>query len=66
MNQINLLKEDIAIILEFANKYPEANFITISSNEPSGIGQIIKVSVETVINGDDVTITKTISDEKFW
>ena len=66
MNQINLLKEDIAIILEFANKYPEANFITISSNEPSGIGQIIKVSVETVINGDDVTITKTISDEKSW
>ena len=66
MNQINLLKEDIAIILEFANKYPEANYIIVSSNEPSGIGQIIKVSVETVINGDDVTITKTISDERSW
>ena len=66
MNQINLQKEELELIVEFANKYPEANYITISSNDSSGIGQIIKVSVETIIKGDDVTITKTISDERFW
>lgn len=66
MNRINLQKEELELIVEFANKYPECSYITISSNDSSGIGSIIDVSVATVINGDDVIVTKTIANESNW
>jgi len=32
----------------------------------SGIGSVVKVSINNVINGDAVIITKTIVDESGW
>jgi len=38
--------------------------VTVDSS--SGIGSIVKVSLPTVVNGDMVTIEKTIMDESDW
>lgn len=66
MNQISLHREDFAVITEFIEKYPESDYITISVDSSSGIGSIVKVSINNVINGDAVTIIKTIVDESSW
>ena len=66
MNQISLHREDLNAILKFIEKYPDSDYITISVDSSSGIGSVVKVSINNVINGDAVTITKTIADESSW
>jgi len=66
MNQVSLHRDDIVKILEFINKYPDSDFINITVDSSSGIGAIVSVSLPTVINGDIVTIKKTIVDETSW
>jgi len=66
MNQISLHREDFKAITEFIEKYSESDYVTISVDSSSGIGSIVKVSINTVINGDAVTITKTVVDESSW
>jgi hypothetical protein len=66
MNEISLHREDIKAITEFIEKYPESDYVTISVDSSSGIGSIVKVSINNVINGDAVTITKTVVDESGW
>ena len=65
-HQISLHREDLVAIMEFIDKYPQSDFITISVDSSSGIGSIIEVSLPTVINGDLVTVSKTITDESSW
>lgn len=66
MNTLSLHKDDLAAIKSFSNKYPSADFVTISVDSSSGIGSIITASVNAVVNGDMVTITKNIVDESSW
>lgn len=66
MNVVSLHREDFKVITEFIEKYPESDFVTISVDSSSGIGSIVKVSINTVINGDAVMITKTVVDESGW
>lgn len=66
MNVISLHREDFKVITEFIEKYPESDFVTISVDSSSGIGSIVKVSINTVINGDAVMIIKTVVDESGW
>ena len=66
MNQISLHRDELKAITEFIEKYSESDYITISVDSSSGIGSIVKVSINTVINGDAVTITKTVVDEGSW
>lgn len=66
MNKLSLHQEDLEAIKEFCDKYPEADYITIFVDSSSGIGSIVKVSLPTVINGDMVTIEKTIVDVSGW
>lgn len=66
MNTITLHREDLEVILQFSNKYPESDFITINVDSSSGIGSIVTASLPTIVNGDLVTITKTIVDESSW
>jgi hypothetical protein len=66
MNQISLHREDFKAITEFIEKYPESDYVTISVDSSSGIGSVVKVSINNVINGDAVTITKTVVDESCW
>ena len=66
MNKLNLTQTDLIAIKEFCDKYPEAEYITVTVDSSSGIGSIVKVSLPTVINGDYVTIEKTIVDQSSW
>jgi hypothetical protein len=64
--EITLHRDDLVAIREFIEKYPDSDFINISVDSSSGIGSIVKASLPTVINGDLVTISKTIVDESSW
>ena len=66
MNIVYLHRDDIETILQFIKKYPDAEFVTITSDNSSGIGSIIDASVKTIINEDFVTVTKHIVDESSW
>jgi hypothetical protein len=66
MNQISLHRDDVETILQFIKKYPESEYVTVSYDSSSGIGSIIDASINTVINGDLVTLTKHIVDETSW
>jgi len=66
MNQIHLHRDNIQEILDFINKYPDSDYITISVDSSSGIGSIVKASLPTQINGDHVVIEKTLVDESSW
>ena len=66
MNEISLHREDLNAISKFIEKYPKSDYITISVDSSSGIGSVVRVSINNVINDDVVTITKTIVDESGW
>ena len=65
MNTISLHKDDLIAIKEFTDKY-EADYFTISVDSSSGIGSIVNVSLNAIVNGDVVTISKNIVDESSW
>jgi len=65
MNTISLHKDDLIAIKEFTDKY-ESDYFTITVDSSSGIGSIVNVSLNAVINGDVVTISKNIVDESRW
>jgi len=66
MNEVILHKDDLIAILEFANKYPDSDYVTVSCDSSSGIGSLVSVSLRAVINQDPVIITKQIVDESSW
>ena len=63
MTQEVVHKDDLIAILEFATKYPDADYVTVSDSS-SGIG-LVSASIRTVINEDPVII-KQIVDETSW
>ena len=66
MNTIHLHRDDVETILQFIKKYPEVEYVTVTSDTSSGIGSITNASINTVIYGDSVTLTKHIVDESSW
>jgi len=66
INRVSLHQEDLVAIKEFCEKYPDSEYLTIEVDSSSGIGSIVTVSLPTVVNGDLVTIVKTIVDESSW
>lgn len=66
MNIIHLHRDDLVAILQFSTKYPDQEYVTITSDSSSGIGSIVTASIKAPINGDFVTITKDIVDESSW
>jgi len=66
MNTIHLHRDDVETILQFIQKYPEVEYVTVTSDTSSGIGSITNASINTVINGDSVTLIKHIVDETSW
>ena len=66
MSKLSLHQEDLLAIKTFCDKYPEADYVTITVDSSSGIGSIVKVSLPAVVNGDFVIIEKTIVDESSW
>jgi hypothetical protein len=66
MNKVSLHRDDVREILQFVEKYPESDYLTIEVDSSSGIGSIVTVSIPAVVNGDMVVVTKTIVDESSW
>ena len=66
MNTIHLHRDDVETILQFIKKYPEVEYVTVTSDTSSGIGSITNASINTIINGDSVTLIKHIVDESSW
>lgn len=66
ISTIHLHRDDVETILQFIKKYPEAEYVTVTSDTSSGIGSITNASINTVINGDSVTLIKHIVDESSW
>lgn len=66
LKEIKLHRYDLKLIIEFANKYPKSEYITILADDSSGIGSLVSASLKTVMHGDEVTITKSIVDVDSW
>ena len=66
MQTIHLHRSDIVTIKQFIDKYPDSYYLTLTSDDSSGIGSIVKCSIEAVFNGDHVAIVKTLVDESSW
>ena len=66
MNEVHLHKDDLVAILEFANKYPDSDYVTVSCDSSSGIGNLVSASIRAMVNSDPVIITKQIVDESSW
>jgi hypothetical protein len=64
--EVVLSKDDLNKILEFANKYPESDYVTVSCDSTSGIGILVSASIRAIVNEDPVIITKQIVDESSW
>jgi hypothetical protein len=64
--EVVLHKDDLKAITEFANKYPDSDYITVSCDSSSGIGILVSASIRTVINEDPVIVIKQIVDESSW
>jgi hypothetical protein len=64
--EVILHKDDLKAIIEFASKYPESDYITVSCDSSSGIGILVSASLRAIINEDAVIITKQIVDESSW
>jgi len=45
INTIHLHRDDVETILQFINKYPDQEYVTITSDSSSGIGSIVKASI---------------------
>jgi hypothetical protein len=66
VSEVILHKDDLNAIIEFANKYPDSDYITVSCDSSSGIGILVSASLRAVVNEDPVIITKQIVDESSW
>lgn len=66
LKEIKLHRYDLKLIIEFANKYPKSEYITISADDSSGIGSLVSASLKTEMHGDEVIITKSIVDVDSW
>lgn len=66
MQKITLGKNDLAKIMRFMDKYPQVSYVDITVDSSSGIGAIIDAHISMELNGDEVTISKTIVDESSW
>lgn len=66
MQKVTLGKNDLIKIMRFMDKYPQVSYVDITVDSSSGIGAIINASISMELNGDEVTISKTIVDESSW
>lgn len=66
MNKVTLHRDDVANIKKFIDKYTTSDYVTIEVDSSSGIGSVVKASINAVVNEDLVTITKAIVDESSW
>ena len=66
MTTVHIHRYDVETMLQFIKKYPEVENVTVTSDTSSGIGSITDAAINTIINGDSVTLIKHIVDETSW
>jgi hypothetical protein len=65
-NKITMNKDELRELKNFIDSFPGSHYFTIES-ESHEIGQILKVSVTTSVQGhNNVSVTKEIVDENNW
>lgn len=67
MQEIYLHRDELKTILEFMDSFSEIDTVLVKADNSSGIGSIVTATLIGVkINGHQVGVTKTISDESNW
>lgn len=67
MNSIYLHRDDLLDILKFMDSFKEVDIVEVTSDNSSGIGQIVEANLHHVdLNGLKVKVSKTIVDETSW
>ena len=66
MNEITLTSEELKQIYNWMRKYKDTDLVTIQVDCSSGIGCTTDAALTTMINGDEVVITKSITDSTTW
>jgi Holliday junction resolvase len=67
MQEIYLHRDELKTILEFMDSFSESDTVLVKADNSSGIGSFITATLIGVkINGHQVGVTKTISDESNW
>ena len=61
-----LTRKDIEKILETMDKFPEARSFQLTEEGGNGIGTILSLTVDTVINGMSGEFTVEISGVEDW
>jgi hypothetical protein len=59
-------RDELEAILDFLNKYPDTICVEVNIESDNGIGRLITAQVQTFLNDDWVTVTKTITDQTSW
>jgi hypothetical protein len=66
-SSIYLHRDDILTIQQFLDAFPEAHQVEITCDSSSGIGAIIDATIHAcTVNGQRVSVTKSIVDETSW
>ena len=65
-----LHKDDLVTILQFMDAFEYTNelgMVEVTCDNSSGIGSVIQAKIHGVyLNGQQVSVTKTIVDERDW
>jgi hypothetical protein len=63
---MHLFKDDLKTILQFMEAFGQET-VEVTCDNSSGIGSVIQAKIHGVyLNGQQVSVTKTIVDEKDW
>ena len=67
MERIYLHRDDLVSIQKFMEAFPDTEIVELTSDGSSGIGTILTATVNSVVvNGNLVSVSKTIVDESSW
>jgi hypothetical protein len=66
MQKIMLTRKELLDIQKFMDAFPDTNLLTLEWDAASGIGSIIRASIDHKLNGYDTTVTVKITDESTW
>ena len=61
-----LSREDVKLILEIMDEFPDARSFKLKNDDSSGIGSILSLTVETKVNDRDAEVTFEISGVENW
>lgn len=64
---IYLHRDDVETILQFIQSFDGRDVVEVTCDNSSGIGNVITATLHGVeLNGQKVSVTKTIIDETSW